>query len=122
MVGYDFAMRLNGVREAIDNNAIVELRFGQLVVVELVVHYEIERSAEVWNIALKVFVRIDGHSQTLQVQSIVGCEQLWNIGIFVAFHLFRREALCLEILESLIAHLVQDVAGMLLYHSLRLVI
>ena len=122
MAGYDFAMRLNGVREAINNNAIVELRFGQLVVVELVVHNEIERSVEIWNTALKVFVRIDGHFQTLQVQSIVGCEQLWNIGIFVAFHLFRRETLCLEILESLVAHLVQDVAGMLLYHSLRLVI
>ena len=76
----------------------------QCLVVEGVIHHEIEARGEIGHIAAEGLVRVNGYLQTVEVHTIVWRKELLHVRVLVALHLFRREALGLKILEGLIAN------------------
>ena len=86
--------------------------FGQVLLglqrgAELVVDDEIERRAQIGDIAPERLVGVHGNVQTVDVQPVVGGEHLGNIGVFVSFHLTRGEAETPEIGEGGVTHGVE---------------
>ena len=72
--------------------------------IEHIVHHEVETRGEIRHITAESLVGIDGYLQATEVDTIVGLKELLHIGVFIAFHPFRGEALLAEVLKSLITH------------------
>ena len=77
-----------------------------------IIHHEIERSREIGHIAAESRIGVDGNLEAVQVHAIVRGEEFLNIGILIAFHLFRWEALPAEVLEGLITHSIHRLRSM----------
>ena len=77
-------------------NALGQKCLRKHLVVEGVVHHEIEQGAQVGHVALEHVVGVHGDGKPLQVQSVIGSERLLDVGIFVVLALRRGKALPLE--------------------------
>lgn len=108
--------------QTVDYDAVIEFCLRQRLGIELVVDNEIKRSAEVGNIALESLVGIDRNLKTVEVQAIVRLKELLHIRVLVAFHFPVREAKPAEVLESLVAYLIENGCSVILDHLLRLVV
>ena len=102
-------LRIFGKRCHLD--AFGKVLLGLQRLAELVVDDEVERRAEVGYIAAERLVRVDRHFKTVDVQSVVGLEELVYRCVFVSLHLSRREAETLEAVEGFVAHSVQHVGA-----------
>ena len=107
MVRYEVGAVAGHFAQRVDDDALGQLAFGQCLVVELVVDHEIERCAQVWHVASESLIGVDGYVEPAEVEAEVGSEELIGVGVFVAFHLARREAEFLEIGCRLVAHAVE---------------
>ena len=56
--------------------------------IEHIVHHEKETCREVWHIATESIVRINGYVETIDIDSIIWCEELVDICVLVSFYLF----------------------------------
>ena len=95
---------------------------GLIIMIEHIVHHEVETGGEVRHIATEGLKGIDRYLQTTQVHTIVGFEELLHICIFVTLHLFGREALTAEVLESLVAYSIHRLRRMIKDHLPSLLI
>ena len=92
-------------------DAFGQVLFGLQRLAELVVDDEVERCAEVGHVAAERLVRVYRHFKTVDVQSVVGLEELVYRCIFVSLHFSRREAETLEAVEGFVAHSVQHIGA-----------
>ena len=102
--------------EGTDEHPLGQLHLGQGLLIELVVDDEIERSGEIGHIAAEGLIRVDGYAQTVEVEPVVGREELLHVGILIALHFSRGESQALEILEGLVAHGIHYVHGVVANH------
>ena len=58
-----------------------------LTSIEHIVHHKVEARREIGHIAAEGLIGVNGNLQAVEVQPVVGCEELLQVGIFIAFHL-----------------------------------
>ena len=108
--------------QTVNDDTIIKLCLWKSLTVELIINYEIKRSAEIWNIALEGIIRINRNLKTVEIQSIIRFKELLHIRVLIAFHLLGRKALSTEVFKSLIAYLIEHRCSMLFDELLRLCI
>ena len=87
MVSHKLRVRLSIGSERVDHHALGQVLLGLQGSAELVVNDKIERCAEVRHVATERLVGVYRNLQTVNVDAIVGCEQLVNACIFVSLYL-----------------------------------
>ena len=87
-----------------DDNSFGQMTLRQGLGIEHIVHHEIQRGTQVGYVAVEGIVGVDGYVEPIEVQSVVGREELVDVGIFIALHLSGREAAGRELPEGLLAH------------------
>ena len=92
------------VLQGADDNSFGQMTLRQGLGIEHIVHHEIQRGTQVRHVAAEGIVGVDGYVEPIEVQSVVGCEELVDVGIFIALHLSGREAAGRELPECLLAH------------------
>ena len=103
------SLRVFGKRRHLD--AFGQVLLGLQRLAELIVDDEVERCTEVGHVAAERLIRVYRHFKTVDVQSVVGLEELVYRCIFVSLHFSRREAETLEAVEGFVAHSVQHVSA-----------
>lgn len=93
----------------------------QSLSVELVVDNEVERCAEIGNIAAESLVGVDRNVQPVEVETIVGGKESGHIGVLIALDFLTWESHPPEILKGLVANGVQHVSRVAL-DELRVVV
>ena len=68
-----------------------------------IVYHEIKERAEVGHITVKHLIRVYGYIQTAEIDTEIGRKKFGYIRVFITFHTFRGESVCLKMTESLIA-------------------
>ena len=109
----------SNLAQRIHDNTLWQLHLWQCLVIESIVHHEVERSAQVRHIAAESLVWIYRNFQTVQVQAIVWLEDGTHICVLVSFYLSGREAQATEVLEGSIAHRIEHLSTVPLDHSRR---
>lgn len=92
--------------EAVDDDSLGQMGLGQLAGVEAVVDHEVERGAEIGHIAAEGVVGVDGDVKAVEVEPVVGLEELGHVGILISLYLARGEAHTPEVGEGLLAQCV----------------
>ena len=111
VLSHELGVRLRVFGKRCHLDAFGQVLLGLQRLAELVVDDEVERRAEVGHIAAERLVRVDRHFKTVDVQSVVGLEELVYRCVFVSLNLSRREAETLEAVEGFVAHSVQHVGA-----------
>ena len=83
-----------------------QMGLGQLAGVEAVVDHEVERGAEIGHIAAEGVVGVDGDVEAVEVEPVVGLEELGHVGILISLYLARGEAHTPEVGAGLLAQCV----------------
>ena len=100
------AHQLRIVTHRADNHTLRQMSLWFLVVEKHIVHHKIETGTQVGHVTMEGLVGIHRNLQTIDVHTKVRLKELLDIGVFIAFHLFRWETLLAKVLKSLITHSV----------------
>ena len=117
---HQFGMLRSQFLQATEQHAFGQMSLRQRLAIESIIHDEIEGGAHVRHIALEHFIRIDRNVETIQVQAIIGCEELGRIGIFVSFLLRSWETLTFEVGKSLGTRCVHHLGAVPTNHGFAL--
>ncbi len=117
---HQLRMLFGKVLQATQQDTFRQLGLGQCLAIKSIVHHEIKRSAHVRNIALEYFIRIYRNIQTIQVQSIIGSEQLGHIGIFVLLLLGRGKTQAFKVGKSFGTRCIHHLRAMPAYQGFAL--
>ena len=119
---YEIRILLSLFLQRTDNNTLGKQSLGFVLGIEAIIDNKIERRTQIRHIALECVVRIDRNVETVDIQSIVGFEELHHVSIFISLHLLGGKSLTLEVLVSLITHGVHDIRTMTANHPATFVV
>ena len=117
---HQFGMLRCQLSEAAEQHAFGQVRLGQCLAVEGIVHHKVERGAHVRHVALEHIIGIDGDVELLQVEPIVGFKELADVGVLVFLVLAGGESQAFEVGEGRCARGIHHLAAVLAYHGFAL--
>ena len=120
ITGHQVRILLRRFTQRADDHSLGQGHRRLYLAVKGIVHHKVERGAQIGNIALEHFIRIDRNVQTIQVHSVIGCKGCRYIGVLVALHLLRGKSLLKKILKRLFAQSIQNRSTMAVDHRAAL--
>ena len=110
----EFGMLLGRLSQRSDDDSLLGLYVGQPLLIERIVDDEIEQRTQVGHVAAEGRIGIDRKLDAIDVQTVVGSEDLLYVGVLISLHLPCREALAAEVFEGAVADGVHHLRAMLL--------
>ena len=110
------------VLQRTDDNTLRQMSLGFLVVIENIIYHKVQAGREVGHVATERVVRVDRNLEAIQVQAVIGGEELLHVGILVALDFPSGETIRRETLESRVTLGIHHVAAVLADHPATLLI
>ena len=105
-----------------NDNTLWQMTFRSVLLIEPVVDHKVETCREIRHITAEGLIGVDRYCEAIEVQAIIGFEELGDVRVFIAFHLTSREATRRKALKGSITLTIHHLRRMVADHLATLLV